>query len=64
MIFTSVLIGCWDYSNLCFDFTQLKHSLCVTERRGGGVGGGQIWDKLSMVVCLLLLWVVFDDNSK
>ena len=39
MIFTSVLIGCWDYSNLCFDFTQLKHSLCVTERKGrGGVG--------------------------
>ena len=45
MIFTSVLICCWDYSNLCFDFTQLKHSLCVTERKGrGGVGEGQIWD--------------------
>lgn len=24
VIFPSVLIGCWDYSNLCFDFTQLK----------------------------------------
>lgn len=46
MIFTSVLIGCWDYSNLCFDFTQLKHSLCVTERKGRG--GGWVRDRFGM----------------
>ena len=45
MIFTSVLIGCWDYSNLCFDFTQLKHSLCVTERKGRG---GWVRDRFGM----------------